>query len=57
MATIRDITAMCKAGNLTEAYELAKANYEESPSNIWTQRGVGWVIYYLIKEDVETRNG
>ena len=28
MATIKEITAMCKAGQVAEAYELAKADYE-----------------------------
>lgn len=55
MATIKEITAMCKAGETIKAYELVKADLENTPSNVWTQRGLSWVIYYLMKEDVENR--
>ena len=45
---------MCKAGQVQEAYELAKADLElQQP---WAQRSVGWVLYYLIKGDADTGN-
>lgn len=47
---------MCRAGEIVKAYELAKADLENDPSNVWAQRGLGWAIYYLMKEDVENRN-
>lgn len=53
MATVRDITNMCKSGQLQEAYDLAKADMETDPTNVWTQREVGWALYYRIKEDTE----
>ena len=53
MATIKDITSMCKAGRLTEAYELAKADFDAAPDNVWAHREMGWALYYMIKEDVE----
>ena len=53
MATVRDITTMCKAGQVLEAYELAKADLEQSPTDVWTQREVGWALYYLIRRDAE----
>ncbi len=46
---------MCKTGRCQEAYDLAKADTAQQPNNIWAQRGVGWALYYLIKEDVEQR--
>ena len=55
MATVKDITTMCKAGKLAEAYELAKADMAMSPENIWVQREVGWALYYLLKDDSEKR--
>ena len=55
MATIRDITTLCKAGNLAEAYGLAKADMEVAPENVWTQRGMGWALYYLLKDDCEKK--
>ena len=53
MPTVRDITTMCKAGQVQEAYELALANMAENPSDAWAQRGVGWALYYLIRKDAE----
>lgn len=55
MAAIRDITALCKAGKLADAYELAKADMEVSPDNVWTQRGMGWALYYLLRDDCEKK--
>lgn len=55
MATIKDITSMCKAGNIAEAYETAKADLENAPQDVWAQREMGWALYYLIKNDVEER--
>ncbi len=53
MATVKDITAMCKAGQVHEAYELAKADLENNPSDLWTHKEVGWALYYTIKENTE----
>ena len=36
---------MCRAGEIVKAYELAKADLENDPSNVWAQRGLGWAIY------------
>ena len=46
MANIKDITTMCKAGQVQEAYELAKTDLAARPADIWAQRAVGWVLYY-----------
>ena len=53
MATVKEITTMCKAGQMEEAYELAKSDYENDPQNVWTQRELGWALYYSLKSDVE----
>lgn len=53
MATIKDITTMCKSGQIQEAYEVALTDWNNDPDNIWTQREVGWALYYQIKNDVE----
>jgi hypothetical protein len=55
MATIREITTMCKSGQVADAYGLAKAVCEAEPQNVWAQRGVGWVLYYMLKNDVERK--
>lgn len=54
MATIKDITNMCKALRVQEAYEQAKVDMEQQLP--WAQREVGWSLYYLIKGDIETSN-
>lgn len=55
MSSIKDITTMCKAGHIDEAYEQASQDLEQS-SNVWTQRAVGWVLYYKIKAAVENND-
>lgn len=55
MATIKEITAMCKAGQVAEAYKQAKADYEAEPQNVWTQRELGWALYYSLKDDAERK--
>lgn len=47
---------MCKDGHVQEAYDLAIADYQASPQDVWVQREVGWALYYLIKADVDERN-
>ena len=47
---------MCKAGNINEAYTLAEQDYNAEPQNAWTQREVGWVLYYMLKNDVENKD-
>ena len=54
MANVKDITTMCKAGQVQQAYELAKADLAAMPTDVWTQRAVGWALYYMIKSDSET---
>ena len=44
---------MCKAGQVQDAYDLAKADLEKLPTDVWTQREVGWALYYMIKVDSE----
>ncbi len=45
---------MCKAGQIQEAYDLAKADMENQLP--WAQREMGWVLYYMIKIDSDTAN-
>lgn len=53
MANVRDITTKCKAGQVQEAYDLAKADLAKMPADVWKQRAVGWTLYYMIKADSE----
>ena len=56
MATIKEITTMCRNGNVVDAYNLAKADYDAAPQNVWAQREMGWALYYLLKEDLENQS-
>lgn len=56
MVNVRDITTMCKTGQLQQAYDLAKADLTAMPTDVWTQRAVGWALYYMIKADSEVGN-
>ena len=56
MSKIKDITTLCKAGQLTEAYEKAKNDLQATPSDVWAQREVGWVLYYMLKADTHSHD-
>lgn len=56
MANVRELTTMCKEGQVQEAYDLAKADLKAMPADIWAQRGLAWVLYYMIKADSEAGN-
>lgn len=56
MATVKDITTMCKSGQIPDAYEQAKSDLSSNPSGVWEQREVGWALYYMIKTDVDQKN-
>lgn len=47
---------MCKAGNASKAYEIAKTDLNTSPKDVWAQREMGWALYYMLKMDIEHNN-
>lgn len=54
MPSIKEITAMCRSGQIQEAYELARLDMQHQCP--WAQHAMGWVLYYLIKSDAESAN-
>lgn len=56
MAKLREIIDLCKAGQIQEAYQLAKADLDAVPTDPWNHRKLAWVLNYLMKEDAETGN-
>ncbi len=56
MATIKEITSMCRAGNTNEAYSMAMDDLDANRQNVWAQREVGWALFYLMKKDIEDKN-
>ena len=53
MPTLRDITTMCREGLMQEAYEIAMEEMKTDSANPWTQRKIGWVLYYMMKNDAQ----
>lgn len=56
MATIKEITTMCKAGQIQEAYELAKTDLEQFPTALWVHREMAWALNYQMKNDADIGN-
>lgn len=55
MPSIKEIIAICKAGNTPEAYEIARTDLETAPQDVWKQRALGWVLNYYMKEDIANK--
>ena len=53
MTTIKDITAMCRNGQIHEAYDLAYNDLKQAADSPWTQREMAWVLNYMLKDDCE----
>lgn len=47
---------MCKAGQIQEAYDLAKADLGQFPTDPWVHREVAWALNYMMKVDADTNN-
>ena len=47
---------MCREGQIQEAYELAKSDVAPNPNDPWTQRELGWALYYKIKAAYDNRD-
>lgn len=56
MATVKDITTLCKSGQIQEAYDLAKSDVAQYPDDPWTQRELGWALYYKLKEATDNKD-
>ncbi|MDZ4668371.1 MAG: hypothetical protein SGJ00_10860 [bacterium] len=47
----KEIKALRQAGKLEEALNLAKAEMEAEPANIWPKRNISWVYYDYLKQN------
>lgn len=52
MTNLSSVTEMCRQGDVEGAFKAAKEDWMASPTDVWNQRKMGWVLYYLIKDDV-----
>ncbi|EGJ09053.1 tetratricopeptide repeat protein [Rubrivivax benzoatilyticus] len=48
-----DISRLRKAGELAEALERARGAHESSPGDVYIQRAYGWVLYDIVKREVD----
>lgn len=48
-----DVTRLRKNGQLDEAHQLALQLMAEHPDDIWNRRAYAWVLYALMKRDLE----
>lgn len=52
--TFQEINNLRKQGKLEEAYRLAREALQNAPDDLWLNRAMGWVIYDLIKRELQT---
>lgn len=48
----KEIKELRQSGKLKEAMQMAKAEFENDPGNIWTKRNLSWVYYEYLKSNV-----
>jgi hypothetical protein len=46
----KEIKELRKVGRLYEALDMALAEMQEDPDNIWTKRNISWVYYEYLKQ-------
>ena len=52
--TFQEINNLRKQGKLGEAYRLAREALQNAPDDLWLNRAMGWVLYDLIKRELQT---
>jgi tetratricopeptide (TPR) repeat protein len=52
--TFQEINNLRKQGKLEEAYRLAREALQNAPDDLWLNRAMGWVLYDLIKRELQT---
>lgn len=52
----KEIKELRQSGKLQEAHEMAKAECEAEPDNIWTKRNLSWVLYDFVKQNTAVSN-
>ena len=43
---------MCKEGKAPAAYAIVKKELDNGSQDVWTQRAMGWVLYYIAKDRI-----
>ena len=46
----KNVTNLRKAGNLNEAYRVAKAALDANPDDVWCKKDMAWVLYDFAKQ-------
>jgi hypothetical protein len=47
----KEIKELRQAGKIEEALNMAKAELESDPENIWAKRNISWVFYEYLKQN------
>jgi hypothetical protein len=50
----KEVTQLRKSGEIGKAYEMAKADLEASPEDIWAKRALAWCDYEFLKENANS---
>ncbi len=54
LGTTKEVNALRKAGQISEAFELATELLAVNPENIWNKRAMGWVLLEMMKSNTGT---
>ncbi|MBO7125171.1 MAG: hypothetical protein J6V74_04950, partial [Bacteroidales bacterium] len=54
----RDVMNLRKSGNAAEAYEMAKADYQQNADDVWSKRALAWCLFDALKANASfEKNG
>jgi hypothetical protein len=54
--SFKEVNSLRKSGSLEEAFQMATADLQNEPNDIWSKRAMGWVYYEFVKKAVEINN-
>jgi hypothetical protein len=54
--SFKEVNILRKSGDIKEAFQMATADLQNEPDNIWCKRAMGWVYYEFVKKAVENKD-
>ena len=54
--SFKEVNILRKSGDIKEAFQMATADLQNEPDNIWYKRAMGWVYYEFVKKAVENKD-
>jgi hypothetical protein len=52
----KEIKELRQSGKLQEAFDMAKAELDTQPDNVWAKRNMSWVLYDYLKQNTSVEN-